>query len=59
MSSRPFGTVFQYRHQEPDLPTLLRAVATSVEGLGEDAHVLDVTIRPDDISADVYFSREP
>jgi hypothetical protein len=57
MSERPIGTVLQFGVDAPDLPNLLRRVAASVEELGSDAQVVDIVIRADRLTADVYFLR--
>jgi hypothetical protein len=57
MTEQPIGTALQFELTGRDLPDLLRRVAGSIEGLGEDAEVLDVTIRPITVEAGVYFVR--
>jgi hypothetical protein len=57
MRERPVGTVLQFGRTAADLAALLRDLASSIEELGEDATVLDVCIRPDGTSGDVYFLR--
>jgi hypothetical protein len=50
--------VLQFGRRADALATLLRDVAANIEDLGEGAEILDVSIRPDTLSADVYFSRD-
>jgi hypothetical protein len=57
MAEQPIGTAFQFALTGTDLPDLLRRVAGSIEGLGEDAEVLDVTVRTTTSEAGVYFVR--
>jgi hypothetical protein len=57
MTERPIGTVLQFGYEESDLPALLRAVAKRIEQLGAGVRILDVALRPDRLSADVYFLR--
>jgi hypothetical protein len=57
MTEQAIGTAFQFELTGTDLPDLLRRVAVSVEGLGDDADVLDVTVRPVTLEAGVYFVR--
>ena len=57
MTEQAIGAAFQFEHQGSDLPDLLRQVAGSIEGLGEDAEVLDVTVHPTTVTAGVYFVR--
>jgi hypothetical protein len=58
MRERPVGTVFQFGLEAADLPTLLRDLVANIETLGDDATVLDISIRPGEPSAQVYFVRE-
>jgi len=55
MTEQAIGTAFQFELTGTDLPDLLRRLAGSVEGLGEDAQVLDVTVHPTTVEAGVYF----
>ena len=57
MTDQPVGTVLQYALEAPDLPTLLRQLAESIEALGPDAEVHDIAINTKTATADVYFSR--
>jgi hypothetical protein len=57
MTEQAIGTAFQFEHRGSDLPDLLRQVAGSIDGLGGDAEILDVTIRPATVTAGVYFVR--
>jgi hypothetical protein len=49
--------VLQFGYRAGDLPALLRELAAGIESLGDDAEVLDLTVRPDGPRGDVYFVR--
>lgn len=57
MADRPIGTVLQFAYDAPDVPALLRRVAEGIEQLGSGVKVLDVVIRPDTLTAEIYFLR--
>jgi hypothetical protein len=57
VTEHPIGTAFQFELTGTDLPDLLRRAAASIEGLGEDAEVLDVTVHPNTLEAGIYFLR--
>ena len=57
MTDRPIGTVLQFAYDAPDLPALLRRVAEGIEQLGAGVRVLDVMVRPDTLTAEIYFLR--
>ncbi len=57
MTDQPIGTVLQFAYEAPDVPALLRRVAEGIEQLGADVRILDVAVRPDKLTAEIYFLR--
>jgi hypothetical protein len=57
MADRPIGTVLQFAYDASDLPTLLRRTAEGIEHLGPNVEILEVVIRPDKLTAEIYFLR--
>jgi hypothetical protein len=53
----PIGQVLQFGYDADDMPALLRRVAEGIEQLGPDVRILDVTVRPDKLTAEIYFLR--
>lgn len=53
----PIGQVLQFGYDGADVPSLLRTVAEGIEQLGSDVRILDVVVRPDKLTAEIYFLR--